>query len=503
MGIILRAHRALHHTGPFSCRAVAGLVATAGLALAGPLAHAESLGAAMKQSRLPRAALGAIILPVEGGPPLLAVQADASMNPASVMKLVTSFAGLELLGPAWQWKTEFWSAAPIEAGVLRGDLYLKGYGDPALSFDRYWLLLRALQGRGVRRISGQLVLDRSYFGASEDDDNPFDDSPERAYNVAPDALLINFKALRFDMESSAQTVSVAAEPSLPNLSVTHRFKLVDGPCENWRGGWQRPDIDSKGERTVVTLRGNFPRNCRASRYLGLFDPPRFADLLTRSLWTELGGSLEGITRQGNLPADARLLARQESPPLSLVLHDINKWSNNTQARALFLTLGVEHGSRDQPAAQAAQTVVRQALARRKLNFPELVLENGSGLSRSERISPRHMAEMLVAAWHSPFGPELVSSLPVLGTDGTLRKRFSSGPLKGQGHLKTGTLDDVKSIAGYVRAANGKVYALAGFINHPDAERGVPVLDALIETAWRAEPTVLDETRSASPVAAER
>jgi len=350
-----------------------------------------------------------------------------------------------------------------------------------------------LKARGVRKVAGDLVLDRSYFRQTSDGDAAaFDDSAERAYNVAPDSLLLNHKALRFSMESAERSASVRIEPPLAGVSVSQRFKLVNEPCEAWRGGWQRPDIDSQGGLTRITLQGTFPRNCRAERYLGVFDHATFADKLTRGLWTELGGEITGGTREAVVPANATPLTEMASPALAEVIRDVNKWSNNTMARAIYLTIGTEKGPANQLSAVAGETAIRNWLGGRKLNFSELVLENGSGLSHIERISPRHLAELLVAAWKSPYAAELTASLPIIGIDGTMKKRFANGPISGQGHIKTGTLDDVKAVAGYVRAANGRVYAIAGLINHIDAERGSGALDALIETAWRAKALAIVE-----------
>lgn len=453
-----------------------------------------SIAHAMKTARLPMSSLGLIALPVDGGEPLLTYRADTAMNPASTMKLVTTFAGLELLGPAFTWRTELWTDGRIDGDTLRGNLYVKGRGDPKLTFEQYWLLLRGLKARGVRKVAGDLVLDRSYFRQSGDSEaSAFDDSAERAYNVAPDSLLLNHKALRFSMESDDKSTSVRIEPPLAGVSVSQRFKLVNEPCEAWRGGWQRPEIDSQGGRTSITLQGTFPRNCRAERYLGVFDHATFADRLTRGLWGELGGEISGSTREAAVPGNATLLTDFASPALADVIRDVNKWSNNTMARAIYLTIGTEKGPANQSSAVAGEAAIRGWLGSRKLNFPELVLENGSGLSRIERISPRHLAELLVAAWKSPYAAELTSSLPIIGIDGTMKKRFANGPISGQGHIKTGTLDDVKAVAGFVRAANGRVYAIAGLINHIDAERGSGALDALIETTWRAKAmAIVDE-----------
>jgi D-alanyl-D-alanine carboxypeptidase/D-alanyl-D-alanine-endopeptidase (penicillin-binding protein 4) len=456
-----------------------GLAAGAQAALPAPVL------AALRAARLPAASMGVLVMPAGGGRPILAQQADVAFNPASTMKLLTSVAALDLLGPAFQWHTGVWTDGSIEGDTLRGNLYLKGGGDPVLTYEKVWLLLRKLKARGIRHVAGDLVLDRHYFTLPPVEPNAaFDEQPERAYNVLPDALLMNFKAVDFQIDSEGEAPLVQADPPLAGLSVSQRFKLTDAPCDRWRAGWQRPEIIEQAGQVSVTLQGQFPRHCRADRYLGLLDPTAFADRLTRSLWHELGGDIAGTTRDGSTPPTATLLADQPSPPLAEVMRDMNKLSNNLIARTLYLTLGAEHPVPGGDSAQAGEQAIRGWLAARHADWPELVLENGSGLSRKERISPRHMAELLRDARASVYGPELLASLPIVGIDGTLQHRLVDTPLAGQGHLKTGTLDEAKAIGGVMRDAAGRDWIVVAIINHSRADQGQPALDALLQWLWR-------------------
>ncbi|MBV8464866.1 MAG: D-alanyl-D-alanine carboxypeptidase/D-alanyl-D-alanine-endopeptidase [Burkholderiales bacterium] len=449
-----------------------------------------TVAAALKAVKVPESAVGVIVMPLDGGAAALENHADDALNPASTMKLVTTFAALENLGPAFQWHTGLYTDGAIEGETLKGNLYMRGGGDPALTYERVWLLLRDLKAAGVRRVAGDLVLDRSYFKlpAARPDAEPFDAQPERAYNVGPDALLMNFKALRFDITSDDHTATVRADPDMYGVSAVSRFKVVAMPCESWRAGWERPEIVSEGGQVRVTLQGRFPRNCRQDRYLGLLDPVEFADRLTRGLWTELGGSIAGKTREGVTPPDAQRFADQASPALAQVIRDVNKLSNNTMARTIFLTLGAEHPQPGRDSAAAAVQLVNEWLGKRGLRFPELTLENGAGLSREERISPRHLAQLLQVAAHSPYGPELLSSLPILGIDGTLVHRLVDTPEAGQGHLKTGTLDDSKAIAGVMRDHAGREWVVVGIANHPRADAAQGAFDRLLEWVWQGAGT---------------
>ncbi|GAB3244238.1 D-alanyl-D-alanine carboxypeptidase/D-alanyl-D-alanine-endopeptidase [Chitinimonas naiadis] len=466
----------------------------AGLA-ACQLAHAalpETVSARLKAAKLPDTALGVMVLPVDGGTARLEHHADGLFNPASTLKLLSTLSALETLGPSFQWRTGLYGDGTIEGDKLKGDLYLQGSGDPKLTFERTWLLLRDLRARGIRQITGELVLDRSYFRLPpEEPAGSFDEQPERAYNVVPDALLMNFKALRFDMESDGATMSVRIEPPLAGVSADSRMKLVNTDCATWNQGWARPEIRTQADgRVSVSLQGRFPKNCRASRYLGVFDAPEFASRLTRGLWTELGGEITGKTVEGSTPPGMRRLAETISPTLAEQVRDINKLSNNTMARAVYLTLGAEYARSHPEAAaltsqQAADLAVHDWLGRHGLVFPELVMDNGAGLSRTARISPRHLAAVLLAGHRSAYAPEYAASLPIVGLDGTMRKRLTDSALAGSARIKTGTLDDVKAVAGYVRDAAGHDWIVVGILNHARAEAGQAALDALIEWVGQA------------------
>ncbi|MFC4161482.1 D-alanyl-D-alanine carboxypeptidase/D-alanyl-D-alanine endopeptidase [Chitinimonas lacunae] len=444
--------------------------------------------AARQAAGLPESALGLVVWPLAGGPPRLEHRADAAMNPASAMKLITGLAALERLGPAYSWRTTLYGDGPIVAGTLEGNLYLQGGGDPRFTFEQLWLLLRQLRARGVQRIAGDLVLDRSRYRLSADPAANFDEQPERAYHVDGDALLVNFKAQKFEFESDDGQVTVRVEPPLDGLQVSSRQQLVDLPCERWPTLWQRPEIRRDSAGIALEFIGEFPRHCRAERYLALFDHADFAGRLTLALWRELGGSVAGTVRQGPVPEAARQLGEWESAELGSQLRDLLKFSNNTMARAFYLSLGADLQAIDPDAAgfdtaAAAERAVQAALASLGLDFPELVVENGSGLSRLGRVSPRHLAELLRVARAHRYGDDFYAALPVLGVDGTLRRRLDGTPLAGQGRLKTGTLDEVRALAGLMHDATGRPWIVVALVNDPRAEASMPLLDALLRWVW--------------------
>ena len=461
---------------------------------AGPALAADALPAPVRQAlhaaAIPPAAVAVVVAEADGGTRRLAHNPDQAMNPASLMKLVTTFAALESLGPAYTWKTGIWTTAPLADGTLRGDLVLRGSGDPRLTLEQFWLLLRQLRGRGVREIAGDLIIDRSLFAANGAEPGGFDDKPLRPYNVTPDALLVNFNSLRLTLvpDAEGRRVDAILEPELANLDLVQHLRPAPAatPCGDWKDGL-RAEYAQTGERWRLTVSGSYPVACGEKNwYLGGLPHNDYVAGLFGRLWQELGGIWRGRVREGRLAGDARLLTQIESPTLAEQVRDINKFSNNVMARQLYLTLGAEAGR--QPArAEDGDAAIRSWLAGRNLTLADLVLDNGSGLSRRERLSAGSLARLLGAAWHSAVMPELVASLPLTGVDGTMKKRLKGNGVAGQAHIKTGTLDGVKAIAGYVLDRNGRPFIVVFVINHANAQSAQAAQDALLDWVFAGAP----------------
>lgn len=469
--------------------ALGALLLSGGLVCGMQAARADefpgAVAQALRAAGVPLAQVAIVVQEVGASRPALALNPGTPMNPASTMKLVTTYAGLELLGPAWRWRTEAYLGGPLREGVLEGDLVLRGNGNPRLDYEAFWMLLRSLRGKGVREVRGDLVLDRSYFERSGGDAGRFDGDEFRPYNVLPDALLINYKSLRFSFmpEPERGTVRIAVQPRPPTLELGNTLKLAgDGPCPEGRAfrDQLRPVFES-APRPRASFSGTYPLSCgERDLHVALMTPNDYAAGVMRELWTETGGSWAGNARDGAMPAGARPFASAESPALSEIVRDINKFSNNVMARQLFLTLGAE--SAGPPArTETSARAIRQWLAAKGIPATELVMENGSGLSRNERISASTLVAMLQAAWRSPVMPEFIASMPLAAVDGTMRRRLKNDPVAGQAHVKTGLLSDVRAIAGYVLDRSGRRHAVVMVVNHANAHQTQQAQDALL--AW--------------------
>ncbi|BCK86391.1 D-alanyl-D-alanine carboxypeptidase DacC [Sideroxyarcus emersonii] len=445
----------------------------------------------LKKAHIPASGIAVEVREAGRHKPLISINAQRPMNPASTMKLLTTFAALDLLGPAYTWKTEAYIDGELKDGVLNGNLILKGYGDPKFTIEQFWLWLGELRARGLRDIRGDLILDRSYFNLPPYNPGDFDADPMRAYNVGPDALLINFNTMRLRYMPEGNNLKVVSEPPLDGVTLDNQLtpKSDQINCDNWD---DRFSVQPSGDSVV--LQGDYPIGCgEREQNLSVMPHTRYVGALFGAVWKELGGTLQGKERDGIVGSNAQLFSIHRSEPLSTIIRDINKFSNNVMARQLFLTLG-EAGPalEDETGASASGLnghplsiersilTLQTWLARNRLDFRELVLENGAGLSRKERISVAHMAQLLQHAYDHPLSAELQASLPILGVDGSVKKRLKESPAASHAHLKTGTLEGVKTIAGYVRSKSGREWIVVFYINHPYAKSGQDAQDALLE-----------------------
>jgi D-alanyl-D-alanine carboxypeptidase/D-alanyl-D-alanine-endopeptidase (penicillin-binding protein 4) len=436
---------------------------------------------ALIRAGIPRDAVGIYVHELGSGKTPLALNATVPFNPASVMKLVTTDAALELLGPAFTWKTRAYANGVQTGDVLHGDLIIKGSGDPKLVLENFWLFLRQIRIRGIREIHGNLLLDRSIFEEGFYDPALFDGDPLKSYNAGPDALLLNYKTFgfRFVPDEANGLVKVMVEPPVAGYPAAGP-RLSNGECGDWKGKLQGA-FNGSGTR----FGGTFAASCGEKVWYihpEYMTHAQYFGAVFRLIWNELGGSLKGDVRNGVVLPGARLVGEWESTTLPEVIRDINKYSNNVMARQLLLALAADISKLPANPERGAQ-IIKSWLAKKGIDAPELVIENGSGLSRNERISAGTLGRILVAAFHAPTMPEFISSMPLAGYDGTMRQRLKTLGAAGNAHIKTGSLTDVRSIAGYVLAASGKRYAVVCIINHPSASAGQEVQDALLQWVY--------------------
>jgi D-alanyl-D-alanine carboxypeptidase/D-alanyl-D-alanine-endopeptidase (penicillin-binding protein 4) len=461
-----------------ACRFFVGLLLAGLVVSARATEFPAAFTTALQQAGIPLDHVAVVVQPLDAVEPVFSHNAAAALNPASVMKLVTSFAALNRLGPGYVWTTDVWADGPIADGVLNGDLIIKGHGDPALTLERMWLLQRELRARGVHHIHGNLVFDLSHFDVQAPDPGAFDGEPLALYNATPGALVANFNATTLRLKPGKHAVLIVPDIALPGVTLTSQLLIDDdAQCNGWKDAIT-PFLPDP-ERLELVLSGRYARACdEQALSLNLFEPAATFDVIFRGLWAESGGTLSGATVPGMAP-DTPPLLKFTSEPLSAALTRLNKYSSNLMARNLFLTLGAERFGAPATLEKGARTVY-EVLAQRGVSTKKLVLENGSGLSRIERISADALNQLLRAAYNSPLFAEFESALPIVAIDGTLNHRFNGSPLAGNAHLKTGTLRDVSALAGYVYTAHGQRVSFVMLVNHPKANRSEPAQRALLE-----------------------
>ena len=457
------------------------------LPAASALAQSElpaSVARELARAGIPPANVALWVQAVDATEPALSLHADRPMNPASTMKLATAFAALEQLGPAHTWTTRIAVQGPIVDGRLHGDLHLIGGGDPLLSYDRLWRLLQRIRASGIREVGGDIVLDGSALRLPPHDANAFDGRGLRPYNSGPSGLLLHFNTLHLHLQPQAagQAVLAIAAPPLAGLEIDSRIIATPGAC----GSWQQA-LDARLENTTngarLILGGKLPASCGARDWsLAPFAPDDFATALVAGLWAESGGQLDGRVRKGHTPPEARTLFEADSLPLAEAVREMNKWSSNLIAWQIVATLGAQRLDSLDMIADGSRAIA-DTLARADIPTQRLLIENGAGLSRVARLRADTLAALLLTAWQRPWMPEFIAALSLAGIDGTARRRLPGSPARGHAHIKTGTLDGVRAIAGYVLDRHGQRHVIVMLVNDPQASASEAAQDALIEWVW--------------------
>ena len=443
--------------------------------------------AALKAENVPIDSVSIYVQQVDKAEPRLMYNADIARNPASVIKLMTSYAALDVLGPAYRWKTNFYAIEAIENGMLQGGLWVKASGDPSLNTGNIAEIASAIHQRyGLQKICCGLMVDNSVFAPVAFDTNVFDSEPYRSYNAPAEALMLNQQAVRFQFilpenPQKNNRVLTVAYPNWPGLNVQSDIKVSGADCNEWKS-----QLIFKRVADQFFISGNYPAACN-DKYIDLhwMSGSEYFSSFFYSAWQSAGGSwieknskpISPKMRFAPLPESATLLYQHTSPPLADVLRDMNKTSNNVIARAVYLALSETD---NQPASVTrSEQVLRGWLASKQLNFNELVLENGSGLSRKERISAAHLGQLLISAYQSPIMPELTASLPILGVDGTLERRKDNSA-SGRAHLKSGSLDNVRAVAGYVLDNQSRRWVIVFIANGLKAANTKSAQQALLD-----------------------
>ncbi len=438
-----------------------------------------SVKEALAHAQIPLSGVSVMVQVVGEKSPRLVWNEQVPRLPASLMKLVTTYAALLKWGPTKTWVTRVWGQ-PARAGVVSGNLYVQSEGDPALSFERWQQMWRQLRNQGMREIRGDIVIQGPAFAMANQDPSAFDGLGYRAYNAIPGPLDLASRTELLHIVPLGKQIRVYPEIQLPEVRLVSHLLGDSGPCPaDWKQNLAL-QVEDEGPRATVRLDGRLSLQCQEKTLsLHVLDDVAWIEALFRASWRELGGTFAGHVVWGKIPADLPLLEEMQSPALASQIGGINKNSNNLMARTLFLELGENApGSAALTSAQSIQEVKR-LLGLRGMHFPELVLENGSGLSRQEQITPAHLNQLLQDAAQNPLQPEFMASLAWIGEEGTLLHRFEAPELVHRFRLKTGSIQGVNALAGYGLNAKGQWVSLVFMANDARAGASKEAQEALL------------------------
>ena len=453
------------------------------LASAGPAP--DRVARLLAKTGIPPSAVSLDVRDANTGEKILSLNSHKPRNPASVIKILTTLSALEILKPSYQWQTRYLADGAIENGVLKGNLVMQGGGDPFLTMERFWHQVQSIRQRGIHTITGDLIIDDSYFDIAQHDRSAFDNQPDRLYNVGPSAALVNFSATTFILSPLGSRIRVIADPPLAGLVIDNNIKAKQGKCTHPESGWRLDGIRRKNDRVIVKFVGSYPVGCgEHSISRAILSNHEYAFRLFKYLWTDSSGQILGSYRVSRTPAGATEILDYPSQPLADIITGINKYSNNVMSRQLFLSIDAQGPVRP-GTLEGSKQRIREWLSANAISMPELFVDNGSGLSRDSRISADSLSQLLQHGWNSNYHAEFLSSFALSSLDGTMRKRLGEPGSKGRFRIKTGSLRGVRSMAGYVNSKHNRPYTVVMIIQSDKVRyaNGTRIQDALLEWAY--------------------
>lgn len=438
----------------------------------------------VRRSPIPENEISLWVAPVDGGNPIVDLNSRLARSPASSIKVITTGVGLLLLGENFRWRVDFFTNGELKNGVLNGDLFIKGYGNPYLVQEKLMDMVIELRERGIDHIAGKVVLDNSYFINRHENPDAFDGAGLEPYNALPNALTINFRTVELLLKPSGNRIEISTEPKLSYLKLENQMTL--NRHKRCHGKGFAPKMSVNRETNTVLVSGSMSRRCGEQRLVRVLGDAgdAFFGYFQRA-WQLAGGSMGNAWVYGQVPETATLLYEGYSRPLSEQIAAMNKLSNNVMTRQLFLTIGAEL-TRPPATLSKARAVVLHRLQQMGIDPHRLYIDNGSGLSRTTRISAEQMGQFLLAMQDPRVRFHFEQSLSVVGVDGTLRHRLKNTPLAGNAIGKSGTLKHVKSLVGYVTAASGRKYAYVMLFSGKKSKAGRPLMDELLKWIYRTQ-----------------
>ncbi len=429
----------------------------------------------LKDTAIKGASVGIYARNLETGKVLYRRHADKLFIPASTNKIITGAAALSILGPKYHFKTGLLADQRINAeGVLEGNLYIRGAGDPSLTVEEVWLLAHQTAGTGLKHVTGNIVGDDSFFEPVLYYDSWGFEKP-RSWAAPMSALSFNWNKVQAYVSPGAKAgdpAHVTLNPESDYFTLKNYVKT----CTKCRS-----ILSMRLDKQNVTVSGKIHLNAQPMvTFSSVEDPLPVAVYALKKMLEREGVKIDGQAVAGQTPVKAHRLLQHESRELSQIIRYLFRYSNNLTAENIFKTMGAfvyEGQATREKGCKAALEFMKD----NKLFQSGVVVDDGSGISRNNRQSPRSMVKTLMHVADTPeIYAEFLEALAIGGVDGTLQYRFNGTVLERRVRAKTGYLSGVVTLAGYAWNAEGDPYAFAIFINDPPAETKVRVVKNKID-----------------------
>lgn len=433
----------------------------------------------IKKSGISKKDISIYIKEVDVGSRVIAsLNADTTRTPASVIKVLATYAAVLKLGFDYRWPTQFYTTGSLQNGVLRGDLLVKGFGDPTLASKDLESIVATIKAKGIQKITGNIVIDRNYFDVGSKDNSGFDQHTFSPYNAMPDAMMFNERVSTICVTPNKNDVYKKTVDE--SYKIRNNLQHVNKPCRG-KYSWPAVKIDKSKVVPEVLLQGKISKQCGKRDICKVITKPyksfyyAFKDALKRS-----DVEVAGTMRLSKISPNANILFIHYSESLEKIVSKTAKESNNLYARHLLLDLGAKVYGAPATADKGRKAVEYILKSKGALSRGALKIDNGSGLSRSAKMSAKMLADMYDNAY-GRYGQRWMDTLSIAGVDGTIQKRFRGTVVKNRAWMKTGTLKRVKNIGGYVKARSGKLYTVVVLINSPKAKyRGTKLQNEIME-----------------------
>ena len=412
--------------------------------------------------------------------PIASWNAHTKRSPASVIKLLTTYSSLLELGYDYRWETKFYYTGTLKRGILNGDFVVKASGDPTLKTADVDEIVENMKAQGIRRVLGNIVIDKSIFKVSSRNNSGFDKNRYSPYNAMPDAMMFNQRKSTLCVTPQGRRISINKDVPDASYKIVNKLKSVKGSCRGSRS-WPRVSI----KKNTMIFSGKISRHCPDRRVCKVVTKPHLSFYYTlKSKMKKSGITIKGRLKLHKTSRYAKYLFSHYSAPLEEIISITAKKSNNVFARQLLLTLGAKKYKQPSTLSKGRNAIEKILNQHYILEKGKTFIDNGSGLSRVSKITAQSLGNLLNHAYLT-YGQRWMDTLSIAGIDGTIKRRFRNSSVFARAWMKTGTIKRVANIAGYVEGSSGERYVVVVLVNDKYSSKyGRKLANSVIE--WVAD-----------------